>query len=264
VTASIRVAEGDVTIGGNVASNAAELTQSIPENLQSDTLEAIRDGSTEVDPNLDGGPNESTWSNFDSAQAGNESASIAFRYDTAQYLGQVVLYFATDSYSAALPSDVKMEVSGNGIEWTPLDITKGEATNPHTNVTRIPYTFEPQDAVNFRITVTNKEGDPASAASSYCVSLTEVELNLAQTSFPINSSDALTGITVNGKAWNDSQLAARTYDTQALLVDTLEVDNGNNVAYTVIPAHDNVVKILTESEDHATRGTYTINLAVSG
>ena len=38
----------------------------------------------------------------------------------------------------------------------------------------------------------------------------EVELNVAQTSFPINSSDALTGITVNGKAWNDSQLAART------------------------------------------------------
>ena len=47
-------------------------------------------------------------------------------------------------------------------------------------------------------------------------------------------------------------------------MDTLEVDNGNNVAYTVIPAHDNVVKILTESEDHTTRGTYTINLAVSG
>ena len=264
VTASIRVAEGDVTIGNNVAANAAELTQDIPAELQSDTLEAIRDGSTEVDPNLDGGPNESTWSNYDSAQAGNKSASIAFRYDTAQFLGQVVLYFATDSFSAALPSDVKMEVSGNGIEWTTLDITKGEATNPHTNVTRIPYTFEPQDAVNFRITVTNKEGDPASAASSYCVSLTEVELNLAQTSFPINSSDALTGITVNGKAWNESQLSARTYDTQALLVDTLEVDNGNNVAYTVIPAHDNVVKILTESEDHATRGTYTINLAVSG
>ena len=33
VTASIRVAEGDVTIGGNVASNAAELTQSIPKEL---------------------------------------------------------------------------------------------------------------------------------------------------------------------------------------------------------------------------------------
>ena len=260
VTASVRVAEGDVTIGNNVASNAAELTQSIPKELQSDTLEAIRDGSTEVDPNLDGGPNESTWSNFDSAQAGSESASIAFRYDTAQYLGQVVLYFATDSYSAALPSDVKMEVSGNGIEWTPLDITKGEETKPHTNVTRIPYTFEPQDAVNFRITVTNKEGDPDSAASSYCVSLTEVELNLAQTSFPINSSDALTGITFNDKPWSASELSARTYSTEALVVDSLDIESGNNAAYTVLPAHNNVVKILTESEDHSKRGTYTINL----
>lgn len=260
VTASVRVAEGDVTIGNNVAAQASELTQDIPEDLQSDTLEAIRDGKTVVDPNNDGGANESTWSNYNSAQEGNKTASLTFRYDTAQFLGEVVMYYATDSFSAALPSDVKMEVSGNGVEWTTLKTTAGEATNPHDNVTRIAYTFEPQDAVFFRVTVTNKEGDPTSAATSYCVSLTEVELNVARTSFPINNSDALTGITFNGKDWSASELSARTYSTEALVVDSLDIESGNNAAHTVLPAHNNVVKILTESEDHAKRGTYTINL----
>ena len=260
VTASIRVAEGEVIIGANVAAQASELTQDVPENLQSDTLEAVRDGKTVVDPNNDGGANESTWSNYASAQAGNKSASLTFRYDTAQLLGQVVMYCATDSFSAALPSDVKMEVSGNGVEWTTLKTTAGEATNPHDNVTRIAYTFEPQDAVFFRVTVTNKEGDPTSAATSYCVSLTEVELNVARTSFTINDSDALTGITFNGKDWSATELSARTYNTEALVVDSLDIESGNNAAYTVLPAHNNVVKILTESEDHAKRGTYTINL----
>ena len=263
VTASVRVAEGEVSIGANVAAQASELTQNIPENLQSDTLEAVRDGKTVVDPNLDGGPNESTWSNYKSAQAGNKSASLTFRYDTAQLLGQVVMYYATDSFSAALPSKVEMEVSGNGTEWTPLTITAGEATNPNENVTRIAYTFEPQDAVFFRVTVTNKEGDPSSSATAYCVSLTEVELNVAQTSFPVSSSDALTGLTVNGVAATQNDLNNRTYSTEALFVDSLTVESDNNAAYTILPEQGGVVRILTESEDHSKRGEYTIQLGAA-
>ncbi len=260
VTATIRVAEGTVNIGGNVAANAAALTQDIPQGSQSDTLEAIRDGSNTPDPNLDGGPNPAQWSNYQSAQDGNATSSLTFRYDTAQYLGQVIIHYNTDTFSAALPSKVKMEVSGNGTEWTELSITAGEDTVSNQTVHTIPYTFAPVDAVYFRVTFTNKVGVPSSSAAAYCVAVTELELRLAQTSFPIFSTADLTGLTVNGKEVDDNSLASHTYRTEAQVVADLKVDTDSNVAYTVLPAHENVVRILTESEDHTARSSYAIYL----
>ena len=261
VTATIRVAAGTVIIGGNVAPNAAELTQNIPQGSQSDTLEAIRDGSNAPDANNDGGPNPAQWSNFQSAQNGNATSSLTFRYDTAQYLGQVIIHYNTDFHSAALPSKVKMEVSGNGTEWTELDITVGAETKPYNSVHTIPYTFAPVDAVYFRVTFTNQDGDPSSAATAYCVAITELELNVAQTSFPIFSTADLTGLTVNGKEVDANSLSNHAYSTEALVLASLTVSTNANVAYTILPAHENVVRILTESEDHSTRGSYVINLA---
>lgn len=260
VTATIRVAEGTVNIGGNVAANAAALTQDIPQGSQSDTLEAIRDGSNTPDPNFDGGPNPAQWSNYQSAQDGNATSSLTFRYDTAQYLGQVIIHYNTDTFSAALPSKVKMEVSGNGTEWTELSITAGEDTVSNQTVHTIPYTFAPVDAVYFRVTFTNKVGVPSSSAAAYCVAVTELELRLAQTSFPIFSTADLTGLTVNGKEVDDNSLASHTYRTEAQVVADLKVDTDSNVAYTVLPAHENVVRILTESEDHTARSSYAIHL----
>ncbi len=260
VTATIRVAEGTVNIGGNVAANAADLTQDIPQGSQSDTLEAIRDGSNVPDENPNGGDNPAQWSNYQSAQNGNATSSLTFRYDTAQYLGQVIIHYNTDSHSAALPSKVKMEVSGNGAEWTELDITAGAETKPYNSVHTIPYTFAPMDAVYFRVTFTNQDGDPSSAATAYCVAITELELNVAQTSFPIFSTADLTGLTVNGKEVDANSLASHTYRTEAQVVADLKVDTDSNVAYTVLPAHENVVRILTESEDHTARSSYAIYL----
>lgn len=260
VTATIRVAAGTVTIGGNVAPNAAELTQDIPPASQSDTLEAIRNGSNAPDANDDGGPNPAQWSNYQSAQNGNTTSSLTFRYDTAQYLGKVVIHYNTDSFSAALPSSVKMEVSNNGREWTELDITAGAETKPYDSVHTIPYTFAPVDAVYFRVTFTNKEGDPSSAATAYCVAITELELNVAQTSFPIFSTADLTGLTVNGKEVDANSLANHAYSTEALVLASLTVSTNANVAYTILPAYENVVRILTESENHTARSSYVIHL----
>ena len=261
VTATIRVAAGTVTIGGNVAPNAAELTQDIPKGSQSDTLEAIRNGSNAPDANNDGGDNPAQWSNFKWANDQNQTtSSLTFRYDTAQYLGEVVIHYNTDYYSAALPRSVKMEVSGNGKEWTTLNITAGTETVSHDSVHTIPYTFAPVDAVYFRVTFTNEVGDPPSNATAYCVAITELELNVAQTSFPIFSTADLTGLTVNGKEVDANSLASHTYRTEAQVVADLKVDTDSNVAYTVLPAHENVVRILTESEDHTARSSYAIYL----
>src|SRR5699024_10101211 len=104
------------------------------------------------------------------------------------------------------------------------------------NVTRRVYSFAPQDCVFLRITLTNKEGKPATSAKAYCVGLSEVELKTAQISFPVSSSAALTGITVNGDSWSDYQLEQGRYTTEALIAQEISVENGNNAAYTVLPA----------------------------
>ena len=261
VTASVRVAEGTVNIGSNVAANAAGLTQDVPAGQESDTLEAIRDGSTIADPNNGGGANPTVWSNYTAAQNGQKQTSLTFRYDTAQLLGRVVLYFYTDNFSAALPSAVKLEWSNNGDEWNTIAITQeGEDTTPSDHVTRREYSFAPQDCVFLRITLTNKEGKPATSAKAYCVGLSEVELKTAQISFPVSSSAALTGITVNGDSWSDYQLEQGRYTTEALIAQEISVENGNNAAYTVLPAYEDVVKILTQSEDHTASGEYRILL----
>ena len=261
VTATIRVAAGTVTIGGNVAPNAAELTQDIPKGSQSDTLEAIRNGSNAPDANNDGGDNPAQWSNFKWANDQNQTtSSLTFRYDTAQYLGEVVIHYNTDYYSAALPRSVKMEVSGNGKEWTTLNITAGTETVSHDSVHTIPYTFAPVDAVYFRVTFTNEVGDPPSNATAYCVAITELELNVAQTSFPIFSTADLTGLTVNGKEVDANSLANHAYSTEALVLASLTVSTNANVAYTILPAYENVVRILTESENHTARSSYAIHL----
>ncbi len=268
VTASVRVAEGEVTIGANVA-QSAHLSQSIPEGLQSDTLSAIIDGSTIASTNTSGGANKTVWTNYKWSQeaADNDESYINFKYDTAQNLGQVELYFFTDNYATSLPKDVSFQwnLSGDENGWTNVKIAN--STEPEKveqdggAVYKAVYTFEtPVPAVQFRVNLTNQEGNKGGDGRNYCVGLSEVKLNLANESFPINNSDALTGITFNGKDWSASELSARTYSTEALVVDSLDIESGNNAAHTVLPAHNNVVKILTESEDHATRGTYTINL----
>src|SRR5699024_8543919 len=123
-------------------------------------------------PNNSGGANPTIWSNYTAAQNGQKQTSLTFRYDTAQLLGQVVMYFYTDSYSAALPSAVEMSWSNNGNEWKSLAITQdGEDTESSDNVTRRVYSFAPQDCVFLRITLTNKEGKPATSAKAYCVGL---------------------------------------------------------------------------------------------
>ena len=281
VTASIRVAEGEINAGANVAKSVNQLTQSVPEDLQSDSLESIIDGSTayKKGPDAVGGvtqPNPNVWTNYDFAQnaAGNKESYIQFTYATVQDLTQIVVYYFTDSWATALPETVSLEwtpTGGEGAMWSPLEVEATQEDLGNSNgahLYRVTYRFDPVSALEIRINLTNKSGNPkdefpSSTATAYCVGITEVELNLAERSFPVSSSDALTGLTVNGVAATQNDLNNRTYSTEALFVDSLTVESGNNAAYTILPEQDGVIRILTESEDHSTRGAYTIQLGAA-
>lgn len=275
VTAFVRVAEGTVSLGSNVASSALYLTQSVPEEAQSDSLEAIIDGSIDykAGPGQDSSgntqPNPNVWTNYDWSQdaEANDNSYINFEYATAQNLGCVELYFFTDSWATAMPASATFQwnLSTDENGWQELSVEASEpeqvATTP-APVYKVVYTFDPVPAVQLRINLTNKEGGPSGTNRQYCVGLTEAKLILAIESFPISDSADLTGLTVNGQVVDANSLANYRYDTEALVIaeNGLQVTSGNNAAYTVLPAHNDVVRILTESEDHSTRAAYEIHL----
>lgn len=147
-----------MTLGDSV-SGAAHLSQNIPEDLQSDTLEAIVDGST-VKQDVSGGPNTSIWSNYDYCYTTpeNNTAQITFRYDTQQAVGQIKVHFSQDGWSASYPdaNTTAFEISENGTDWTELTVkeTIGDEVN---NVKCYTYDFAPTRYTYLRMTVTNTE-----------------------------------------------------------------------------------------------------------
>lgn len=262
VTATIRVQDEKVTIGDNVANCGAlmSVTQSVPENKQSDSLNAINDGTTAFIPGAgDGSAKTTCWSNYAYAQEGNTKSSVTFNYNTQQRLGRAVVYFVEDSWSASYPDagTTKVEVSEDGNTWREVTAieTIGSASNrvkPYT------YEFEPTLATFVRFTFTNKNVTLPNAKP--CVCITEIQLLEAKGSFDTNTEAALDSLTVNGKKLSASNLEKGSYSTAALFA-TVDAAAAKNTAVTVLPAHDNKINIILESEDHATRKTFVINLA---
>ena len=260
VTATIRVQRSQVTIGSSVSGNALRLTQNIPADKQSDTLDAIKDGSTTVDANTGGGANPSAWTNWAYSKAGHNTAEITFEYATEQQLGQIVMYFFRDSNAVRFPDagKTKIQISADGENWTDLAATETIAAQESSDRVK-PYTYDfaPVGATFVKVTVTN--ADTTTPSGVVCAGLTEIELKTATSKFVTNTSAALSSLTVNGTKVSDSVLAAGSYNTPAIIAD-VKAEGEGNASVTVLPAHDNVIRVITESEDHVTRKTFTINL----
>ena len=262
VSAVVRVQEQQVALGDNVA-GSAYLSQDIAEEYQSDTLDAIKDGSTAIGDNNDGGPNETAWSNWDSTNRNNDNdAEITFRYDTQQRIGKITVYFAKDNNGLRFPNagttEIYISESGQDDSWTKVEAeeTIADAENP-TRVKAYTYNFDPQTATYVKLRVVNPTGTDLERPS---VAISEVEINEWVGSYTTNSTAALQSLTVNGLEVSAADLAAGSYDTEAILIDDIQYAGADNAAVTYIPPYENAAKLIIESEDHSTRNTFTINL----
>lgn len=269
VTALVRVQKGEVALGANIAPDAMRLTQDIPaepENMTSDTLEAIRNGSTTKDANNGGGRNQSCWSNWKWAQEGNRTSALTFNYATQQMLGQIKVYFGKDLGSGRYPDPgtITFEVSETGADnsWRRIEARETIAQNESsTDVKLYTYDFEPVPAVFVRMNIVNSSATDT-GTSKPCTMITEVELMKATTSYPVGSEAALESLSVNGKGVPANVIASGSYDTRAVVAEVAATGK-DNAAVTVLPAHDSKVKILLESEDHAATGEFVINLGAA-
>lgn len=269
VTALVRVQKGEVALGANIAPDAMRLTQDIPaepEDMTSDTLEAIRNGSTTKDANNGGGRNQSCWSNWKWAQEGNRTSALTFNYATQQMLGQIKVFFGKDLGSGRYPDPgtITFEVSETGADnsWRRIEARETIAQNESsTDVKLYTYDFEPVPAVFVRMNIVNSSATDT-GTSKPCTMIAEVELMKATTSYPVGSEAALESLSVNGKGVPANVIASGSYDTRAVVAEVAATGK-DNAAVTVLPAHDSKVKILLESEDHAATGEFVINLGAA-
>ena len=239
VTCTVRVGEAVNTESTNIASQYLSLTEDC--SNPSDNLLSIVDGST--------GYADATnmrWTNWNDRNT-SSTAAITFTWATAHLISSVNLYFFTDSYSAALPAAVKFEYSLNGVDFTEIGY---EDVTPTAAFTKTEYVFDQViNPVALRITLTEQSG--------HCVGLTEAEIMTFAGKLEYNSSADLSGITVDGTAIDGFAADTLTYTASGSAVAaTTDV----NAGITVLPALDNVVRILTVSEDGSTSRTYEITL----
>ena len=262
VTATVRVAKEDVALGDSISGAAVVLEQDIPENMQSDHLPAIKDGNTGKNANNEGGTNKSVWTNYKNSNEGNDNkAEIIMGYDTQVVLGEIVIHFFEDSYSARFPDANKTKIyvaeTKNG-PWTQVQ-AKEQIGTAKDGIK--PYTYKldaPVSATFIKFELTNK--DEQLDGRKPCTGITEIELKKATTSFKTNTTAQLGKLTVNGVELTKQQLASGKYTTSAILAE-VKAEAKDNAAVTVLPKNENnQIKIIIESEDHKTTNTFTIFL----
>lgn len=248
VTCTVRVAEAINTESENAARSQilTSVTQDIPEGSQSDNLASINDGVQKPTAS------ESTrWTNYNYRNT-SSTAALTFTWSTAQLLSSANLYYYYDSYSAAAVQSVKFEYSLNGTDFVEIGFT--DVSNETYDLGEsITYTFNRViNPVALRITLTEQSG--------HCVGLTEVEIMTFAGAVEYKSSADLNGITVDGVSVDSFSTDTLTYTASgSAVVATTDV----NAGITVLPVLENVVRILTISEDGSAAKTYEITLVSS-
>ena len=256
VTSTVRVAEETIEIGDSV-SGAAKLTQDIEPDKQSDTLEAIKNGSTTIGDNNDGGANEDCWSNWkNSVKNGDKDAEITFEYATQQRIGQIVIHFSRDNAAMKFPTAGSTEIyvseTGTADSWTKVEATETIGTE-NNRVKAYTYEIAPTTATFVKFKV-------VSPADNQCVGITEIELKQAVGTFKTNTTAKLAEVKIAGKAIPEAALSLSSYCTPETDASKVEAKTADNAALTVLPVKDNVIRMIMESEDHNTRNRFEVRL----
>ena len=153
-----------------------------------------------------------------------------------------------------MPSNVAFQYSLNGTDFTPITYISQTVQTASLGA-EIAYTFdEVINPIAVRVILTQQGG----TSGTYCVGLIEAEMMTYAGSVEVNSSAALSGISVDGMAVSGFEADTLTYEAAGSAVTaTTDV----NAGITILPIYtDGVVRILTISEDGSEAKTYEVTL----
>ena len=246
VTATVRVAKAVNTESTNVA-EAAIVTQDIPAGSQSDTLASVNNGYKEFVDNT-----AQRWTNWNN-RYNSPTATLTFTWATAQMLSGVNLYYYYDSCSA-YPESLEFRYSLNGSEYQVIEATAQEVESVQLGAL-YSYTFKtPINPVALQMVFTQQGG----TSGAHCVGLIEAEIMTYAASFTYNSSADLSGINVDNVPISNFSASNFTYDAELPENAVVTASSDSNAGITVLPVYNDVVRILTVSEDGTKTAVYEI------
>lgn len=228
-TATVRVSKGEVVPSGNVATKAAEIL--LGDQSQTNALGAVRDGKKSAE--------DTVWEG---------QGEMKFRYDTAQNMAQVKLYLKEPAPAA---KSIHVEWSADGKTWKDLNAKVEEKSKD--GVTVRTYSFDLVSAVWMKLKFDEK------------VQLVESELITGTPRFGMGASEKLASLQVGNQTADKSALESGKFTVSQAGVTEKDVKavGKDNASVTILPVQDQVIRILTESEDHTKQGVYTITLGES-
>ena len=250
VTCNVRLAEAVNTDSVNVA-GAAKLSQDIPENKQSDNLNAINDGVR----NPEGDREQDRWTNWNN-RYDSDTATITLVWDTAQLLSDVNLFYRIDR-DCAVPESVQFSYSLNGTDFVEVGHAGAEMSDVYLN-NGTAYTYALDQVINpvaLKITFTQQGG----TTGGKCVGLYEVETMTYAATLEMQSSAALASILVDDTAIEGFDPEGYTYE---IADGDITAVPAANIGITILPEYKGHVRILTVSEDGTDARTY--DLAIEG
>ncbi|MGN0299239.1 MAG: sugar-binding domain-containing protein [Lachnospiraceae bacterium] len=250
VTASIRVAEAINTESKNIAPEASSLTQDIEKDNQSDNLNSINNGTTKPSDNT-----SERWSNWNNRTV-SDTATLTFSWATAHLIDHVNLYYYYDN-CAAKPASVRFEYSLNGQDFVEVEATERETESYNLGAE---YTYQFSQVVNpvaLRIIVTQQDG----TTGNHCVALTEVEIMTYLGTVEYHTSAALSDLAVDGTTVEGFAADTMEYEVESEKDEVnVTASSTENAGITMLPILNNLVRILTVSEDGSASCTYTVSL----
>lgn len=246
VTATVRVAKAVNTESTNVA-EAAIVTQDIPAGSQSDTLASVNNGYKEFVDNT-----AQRWTNWNN-RYNSPTATLTFTWATAQMLSGVNLYYYYDG-CCAYPEKLEFKYSLNGREYQVIEATAQKVESVQLGAL-YSYTFKtPINPVALQMVFTQQGG----TSGAHCVGLIEAEIMTYAASFTYNSSAALSGINVDNVPISNFSASNFTYDAELPENAVVTASSDSNAGITVLPVYNDVVRILTVSEDGTKTAVYEI------
>lgn len=155
-----------------------------------------------------------------------------------------------------MPESLAFEYSLNGTDFVEIGFS-GEQTETYSLGESHTYTFDRViNPVALRITLKQQDG----VTGNHCVGLTEAEIMTYAGKLEYDSSAALSGITVDGNATAGFHADTFTYEAEGTADSDITVQAEQNVGVTILPAYQDIVRILTVSEDGTDSRIYEVTL----
>lgn len=180
------------------------LSQSLPQELQSGSLDAIVDQVAIPRPHFGSGPNMKIWTNYKAAQQGIRTAEITFDYGEFGESGRIysasndeviadtiTIHYYVDNHSTDFPESLSIRVQQvEGGEIYPCTVTGGEYISDMGNyIYSVNYNFGAPMPINkLFLELTAKNGKKPGSGAAYSIGISEVSLYCSQQRYIVSEN----------------------------------------------------------------------------